>query len=155
MKTKSIGATLGALLVCAAASASDPSPTAVQGPDVKRGDYLVNRLLQCSDCHTPRNEKGEYVREAWLMGAPILFKPTVPMPVWAEAALPIAGLPTFAKDDDAVRFLMTGLRPDGTRSKPPMPHYEFNEADALDAVAYLRSLAPKRSAAKLPVEPGR
>jgi hypothetical protein len=46
----------------------------------------------------------------------------------------------FASDDDAVRFLITGLLPNGQMARPPMPQYRFNELDARAIVAYLRSL---------------
>jgi len=44
----------------------------------------------------------------WLQGAVLTFKPTVAMPVWAEKAPKIAGLPEWEKDA-AIRFLMTGI----------------------------------------------
>ena len=60
-----------------------------------------------------------------------------------EMAPPIAGLPTMT-DQQAVTYMMTGEKPDGTESRPPMPEYRLTREDALAVVAYLRSLAPKR-----------
>lgn len=107
---------------------------------LERGRYLVGGVGLCADCHSPRNEKGEFVPGQWLMGSAIGFKPVVEMP-WAPVAPPIAGLPSMT-DEQAVRFLREGVRPDGTHPRPPMPEYRMNEADAVAVVAYLRSLAP-------------
>jgi mono/diheme cytochrome c family protein len=106
---------------------------------VERGEYLVKNVGLCADCHAPRNERGEFVQAQWLMGAPLPFAPTVPMPAWAGVALPIAGLPTMT-EAQAAAFLQTGVRPDGTRPRPPMPEFRLNEADARAVAAYLKSL---------------
>jgi hypothetical protein len=77
----------------------------------------------CADCHSHHNAKGEFIADLWLQGGPIPFKPTIEMPAWAEAALPIAGLPTIPTDEEAVLFLTKGHRADGRRPRPPMPEY--------------------------------
>ncbi len=107
---------------------------------VARGRYLVEDVIGCADCHAPRNERGEFIKAQWLMGAPLPFAPTVPMPAWAPVAPPIAGLPTMT-DEQAVKFLREGTRPDGSRPRPPMPELRLNEADARAVTAYLKSLA--------------
>jgi mono/diheme cytochrome c family protein len=104
-----------------------------------RGQYLVEGIGLCADCHSPRDEQGRFVTAAWLRGAPIGFTPAVPMPVWAPVAPPIAGLPSMSAEQ-AVRFLMHGQRPDGTMPRPPMPAYRLNEDDARAMVAYLKSI---------------
>ena len=108
-----------------------------------RGKYLVENVGMCGDCHTPHNEKGEPVKDQWLKGAPLAFKPTVPMPVWADKAVNIAGLPGWDKDA-AIKFLMTGIAYNGLPARPPMPQYRFNQQDAGAIVAYLQSLEPKK-----------
>ncbi|MES2695941.1 MAG: c-type cytochrome [Verrucomicrobiota bacterium] len=140
---------LGAVcLAFAASSASYGSPadnapemTSAQKSDavIVRGRYLVEHVGLCADCHTPRNEKGEFVRNLWLKGAPLGMKPLFPMP-WAPAAPPLAGLPTM-NEAQARIFLTTGKRHDGSRPLPPMPEYRFGEDDATAVVAYLKSLA--------------
>jgi len=106
---------------------------------VARGRYLADNVAGCADCHSPRNERGEFIKGQWLMGAPLAFAPTVPMPAWAAVAPPIAGLPAMT-EAQAIAFLQTGIRPDGSRPRPPMPEFRFNEADATAVVAYLKSL---------------
>jgi hypothetical protein len=118
-----------------------PRPKAASAATLARGKYLVENVGLCGDCHTPRNEKREPVKEQWLQGATLAFKPIVPMPVWADKAPAIAGLPGWEKEA-AIRFLMTGVAYNGLPRRPPMPQYRFNQLDAEAMVAYLKSLAP-------------
>jgi mono/diheme cytochrome c family protein len=143
---KRIIATVAACLAgVIAISAAPPqeAKTVVKDPKaalIARGRYLVGPAGQCGDCHTPTDKKGQPVRTQALQGAPIMFKPTVPVPGWADMSLPIVGLPTMASDDEAITFLMTGKHSDGKMAAPPMPQYRFNRRDAEAIVAYLRSL---------------
>jgi mono/diheme cytochrome c family protein len=145
---RTLGA-LGALCLSFAATASlagspaenAPALSSAQAADAKltRGRYLVENVGLCADCHSPRNEKGQFLRDQWLKGAPIAFAPSVPMP-WSPAAPPLAGLPSMT-EEQAIAFLRTGKRPDGSAPRPPMPEYRFSAEDAAAAVAYLKSLA--------------
>ena len=124
------------LLVVSASFAGPPRPSSAT---LARGKYLVEAAGQCQDCHSPRNEQGEFVKERWLLGAELPFKSTIPIP-WMPVAPPIAGLPTLTHEQ-AVLFLMTGERPGKPRVTPPMPEYRFEKADAEAIAAYLKSLA--------------
>jgi mono/diheme cytochrome c family protein len=128
-------AAVGALAICGQAAAQ---PSAL----VTRGDYLVNSIAGCNDCHTPMTPQGPDLTKS-LQGAPLMFAPTIPMP-WAPAAPPIAGGPAGYTDGQFVAFLKTGVRPDGSRPLPPMPAYRMNDEDARAVAAYVRSLAPAR-----------
>jgi mono/diheme cytochrome c family protein len=110
---------------------------------VARGKYLVEDIGLCGDCHTPRDQKGEPMKGQWLKGAAIDFKPIAPVPVWADKAPAIAGLPGW-EDGAAIKFLMTGIAYNGLPRRPPMPRFRFNVQDAQAIVAYLKSLAPGR-----------
>lgn len=123
------------------------APPAAPAAKIERGKYLVENIGMCGDCHTPHNEKGEPIREKWLQGSPLAFKPTVPMPVWADKTPNIAGLPGW-KDQEAVKFLMTGVAYNDLPGRPPMPQYRFNQEDASAIVAYLRSLAAAEAASQ-------
>jgi mono/diheme cytochrome c family protein len=120
-----------------------PHKKAVSAALVARGKYLVEDTGKCGDCHTPFGEKGEPIKERWLQGATLAFKPTVPMPVWADKSSSIAGLPGWEKDA-AIKFMMTGIASNGLPARPPMPQYRFDLQDAEAIVAYLRSLAPAK-----------
>ena len=120
-----------------AATASTPSDSAI----LNRGKYLVENIGMCADCHSPRNERGEFIAEAHLGGAALGFAPLMPMPVWAPVAPPIAGLPTMT-DEQAVAFFMSAQRPDGSVPRPPMPAYHLSKDDAVAITTYLKSLSP-------------
>lgn len=141
MKKLLVITAVGAML-CAAALTSNAGSgkgSADKSAMVAHGEYLVKELGQCADCHTPFNDKGEYVMDKWLQGAKLNFAPTVPMPVWADTSANIAGLPGW-DHAKAVQFFMTGLAPNGQPARPPMPQYHMNKADAEAVVAYLESL---------------
>jgi len=95
---------------------------------VARGRYLVVMAGKCSDCHGAR-----------LQGTKLDFlNPNLP-PIVQRRAPRIAGLPQLSRRA-AIRFLHTGLLPNGHPARPPMPEYRFNVADATAIVAYLKSL---------------
>lgn len=131
------------LLLCAASLLAGAIALSAQTPDadalVARGRYLVENVAGCADCHSTRDQRGQIVPELHLKGAALPFAPTVPMPVWAAAAPMIAGLPGYT-DEQAARLLATGLKPDGSMPRPPMPQFRFADEDARAVVAYLRSL---------------
>jgi hypothetical protein len=116
--------------------------TASPSAKLDRGKYLVENIGMCGDCHTAHNEKGEPIKEQWLKGTELPFKPTVPMP-WADKSVNIAGLPGW-EHDAAVKFFMTGIAYNGLPARPPMPQYRYSRQDAEAIVAYLKSLAPAK-----------
>ena len=108
---------------------------------VKRGEYLVENVAVCTDCHTERDWKGTLNREKWLRGNTLEFKPTRWMP-WGPVAPDIAGLPQFKTDEEAITFFMTGKNAAGKEPRPPMQKAKLTREDAQAVVAYLRSLKP-------------
>ncbi len=124
-----------AALLAAAETNSAPAAAA----QIERGKYLADRVCLCGDCHSPRNDQGEFDRAHWLEGELIGFKPDHPMP-FAAIAPPIAGLPGYATDAAAAKFLETGTNAAGKLAMAPMPQFRLNHDDALAVVAYLRSL---------------
>lgn len=143
------------LLVCLAAIGMGQPVTARQADRqtsrneklIARGKYLskhpVDGVSGCDHCHTPLNQRGEPVQEKTLQGAPVLFRPTLPLE-WADRAPNIAGLPSW-DDAQAVHFLMTGIAYNGLKASLPMPAFRFDREDALALVAFLRSVEPAPS----------
>lgn len=127
-------AAAGALGACS----ETPAPL-TQAQLLQRGDYLVNGVVLCGDCHTPRLENGEPDASRALQGAPLEPAPTPGMP-WATAIPPIAGIPAHYTEEQFVSFLQTGVRPDGSHPLPPMPPYRLNEEDARAVAAYIATL---------------
>jgi len=115
--------------------------TANEKRQLTRGKYLVERVAMCGDCHSPGNERGAFDRARWLGGTPLFFKPIQPIPVWADFAAPIAGLPGWS-EADAAKFFATGEVPGGKPARPPMQAIRLTERDAGSVVAYLKSLRP-------------
>jgi mono/diheme cytochrome c family protein len=135
MKIIIIASWLASAAIGFAADTNNP-PNIAQ---IEHGKYLVERVCLCGECHSPRNDKGEFDRAQWLQGELISFKPDHPMP-FAAIAPPIAGLPSYAKDEAAVNFMETGTNTAGKLAMAPMPQFRLNHEDALAVVAYLRSL---------------
>jgi mono/diheme cytochrome c family protein len=131
------------LTVFALGLASCARESSAATPDAARGRYLVESVAMCQDCHSPRDDQGQFLADRWMMGSPLAFQAIAPMP-WAPIAPPIAGLPTLPEDEPALRFLTTGELPGGRKLLPPMPQYRFSAADAAHVLAYLRGLAPSK-----------
>jgi len=118
------------------AACSQPQTATLTGDAlITRGDYLVNSVVLCGDCHTPRLENMVPDESRKLQGADIGRPPTM-----ATFAPPIAGLPANYTDEQFVSFLQTGVRPDGSHPRPPMPPYRLNEEDARAVAAYIATL---------------
>jgi mono/diheme cytochrome c family protein len=143
MKKLICGVAAVACLLVPVVAGQKAKPHAAAVATIARGRYLVENVGMCGDCHTPRNEKGEPIKEQRLKGSPLGFQPIIPMPVWADKAPNIAGLPGWEKAA-AIKFLMTGIAFNELPRRPPMPSYRFNVQDAEAIVAYLKSLEPAK-----------
>ncbi len=109
-----------------------------------RGQYIVEDLSRCGQCHTPRDSNGVPDRSRWLQGAPVWLKSAEPVEDWPLQAPRIAGaLP--GTDAEMVTLLTTGIWRTGTYLRPPMPQFRMSRQDAESVIAYLKSvkLAPK------------
>jgi mono/diheme cytochrome c family protein len=125
-----------ALVAMLGACAQQNEPTRQQL--VERGEYLVTRVAGCNDCHTPLTPQGPDMAHS-LQGAPLPFTPTIDIP-WAAIAPPIAGIPAHYTEEQFVEFLQTGVRPDGSHPRAPMPPYRLNEDDARAVAAYISTV---------------
>ena len=132
-----VGATLASIPLGARAADEKASKRLLA-----RGDYIVNNVALCSDCHTPRDPKGMLIESKALQGNSIDMTPTHPMP-WANNAPRLAGLPDGFTVEQLAKFLHTGVRPDGSSPRPPMPPYRLTMADAKAVATYIASL-PKQ-----------
>jgi mono/diheme cytochrome c family protein len=130
---------------------SDAADAAVLSPEAMRGHYLV-AVLGCSGCHTPQKAGG---------GGPDLTKFLSGVDNFAHdtasnGTLSSANLtpdPTGIKnltDTQIINAFTKGIDPDSTDGGTiylfaNMPWYQFSNlttTDAMDIVAYLRSLTP-------------
>ena len=92
--------------------------------------------MLCGDCHTPRGEGGALDETRKLQGNDIGAGP----PGFANIAPPLAGAPAGYSEEQFIAFLQTGVRPDGSQPRPPMPPYRLNEDDARAVAAYIATL---------------
>ncbi len=129
-------------ILAAALFAGGATLSAADAALVERGRYLVHDVAMCIDCHSPRGEKGAFLAGKHLTGAALEFAATVPMPL-APYAPNLAGLENFTAAE-AVKFFMTGERPNGMPTLPPMPAYRMKREDAEAVAAYLKSLKPAK-----------
>lgn len=141
MKRLMIVTVVTGLCLAAAFNSLAASGNSAGKQQIARGEYLVKGIGQCGDCHTPMDEKGQFVPGKWLQGTKLTFTSTVPVPNWADTSANIAGLNGW-DHQKAVQFFMTGLAPNGQPARPPMPQYHLNRAVAEAVVAYLESLKP-------------
>ena len=109
--------------------------------DIARGQYLVDEVARCWECHTPVKPDGSWDRSRWLQGGPIFIRPVVPSGTWAERAPGIAGFPGFT-EAQGEHILEKGEAPDGRALQPPMHTYHMKHEDAVAIIAYLKTLSP-------------
>lgn len=130
-------------LACVALGACAQEPAQLTGAAlVERGDYLVNGVVLCGDCHTPHGQDMAPDLSRRLQGWEL---PPPHPPGFASVAPALAGIPANYTEAQFISFLQTGVRPDGSHPLPPMPPYRLNEDDARAVSAYIASL-PKAAA---------
>ena len=129
---------VGAIALVAILGACAPASEVTRQDLTQRGEYLVNNVAGCNDCHTPMTPQGPDMSRA-LQGAALPFGPLVDVP-WAPQAPPIAGIPGHFTEEQFVAFLQTGVRPDGSHPRAPMPPYRLSEEDARAVAAYISTL---------------
>ena len=115
------------------------SPIPATQADIERGNYLVNNVAMCPQCHTPRDTNGALDQGRLLDGAAELFQPPYKDPNWPLKAPRIGGNPP-ASDQDMIRLLTTGIWTDGKPLRLPMMPFRMNESDAKAVLAYLKSV---------------
>jgi mono/diheme cytochrome c family protein len=120
--------------------AAAPVPAAPAAGNVEHGRYLAEQVAMCVECHSPRDKDGRIIEAQKFTGAPLPVKPAGSPEFWAVRAPRNRGLPGY-DDAQALRLLTKGaIARDGRQLKLPMPRFRMSEQDALDVIAYLRSL---------------
>lgn len=107
--------------------------------ELTRGRYLVEALVHCGQCHTPRTRLGGMDRDRWLQGAP---NPD------GDGRIPgIAPGQLDWSDDDIAAYLKTGLTPEydsaGGQMVAVIAHLgTLTDSDIRAIVAYLNEIPP-------------
>ncbi|WP_370282314.1 c-type cytochrome [Pseudooceanicola sp.] len=124
---------------CAIAALAVSTATAMAAPSVERGDYLVNSIMGCGNCHTPLGPQGP-VRDQALSGR--LVEESDLMTAVAPNITPASRIAEWS-DAELATAIREGVRPDGTIIGPPMPFKAYraiSDDDLASIVAYLRTV---------------
>jgi mono/diheme cytochrome c family protein len=125
---------------------------AAQSP-VERGDYLVNAVMACDGCHTPRGPNGFVMEKRFSGGSQTWDDPAYTVKGSNITPDRETGIGTWSETDIKVS-LTEGLRPYGLPLAPqmPFPFYKIMTGGDLDAVVtYVRSVAPIQNRVQPPV----
>ena len=128
------------------------SSAAMAETPVERGSYLVNGVLTCGNCHTPKGPNGDIMAKAFSGG---LSWDEPPFKVTAPNITPDkdTGIGKYS-DADIKKVLRKGIKPDGTPVAMIMPSgfYEIMTDRDIDAVvAYLHTLKPVKNKVPDPI----
>jgi len=123
---------------------------------VKRGEYLTG-IMSCIDCHTPGTFYGAPDFSRHLSGSELGWKGPWGV-TYARNLTPDkeTGIGNWT-EDDIIKALRTGVRPNGTGLNPPMPWQNFtklSDEDVHAIAAYLKSLPPVKHKVPDRVPPG-
>jgi cytochrome c553 len=133
---------IGAAVVFAGVTAMASAETLLE-----RGDYLVNTIAACGNCHTPKDVNGHAIAGEELSGGFEFDDPGIGHVVGPNITPdPETGIGTWS-EAQIVTALRDGKRPDGTIIGPPMPipvYRQLSDRDAAAIAAYLRSVKPIR-----------
>jgi mono/diheme cytochrome c family protein len=125
-----------------------PSPTAAQDL-LGRGEYLVEGIVGCGNCHNGRDDDGELIPGMEYAGNFVINEPNGPGPgglAFTAYAPNISPDPETGigewTDEEIERAIREGISRDGRVLGPPMafPYYREISSEDMDAIiAYLRS----------------
>jgi hypothetical protein len=114
-----------------------------------RGDYLVNHVMACMECHSDRNWTGRaapVLPNRFGAGQDMTFLKGLPGQVVAANLTPDTetGIGSWS-DDTVARAIREGIGHDGRALFPLMPYLSFrtlSDEDTASIIVYLRSLPP-------------
>lgn len=124
----------------------------------ERGNYLVNTIMACGNCHTPRDGEGKPMADKALSAGLSFTTPGFNATAPNITPDPETGIGSWS-DAEIRRALVEGMRPDHGRLSGvalaaimPANFYRALLPDDLDAViAYLRTVKPVRNQVPDPV----
>jgi mono/diheme cytochrome c family protein len=133
--------TLVAILVVTLAV--PPGVARAQSDLVKRGDYLVNGIMTCGNCHTPKGPNGDIMEKAFSGGSEF-DEPPFKVTAANITQDKDTGIGNWS-DADIKKLLRTGVTPKGVHIAMVMPtgfYHAMTERDLDAVVAYLRTIKP-------------
>ena len=139
-------------LIFAAALLASAGAAVAQAP-AERGKYLVNTILTCQNCHTPKGERGAPVFERDLSSGLTWDEPPFKVTASNITQDKETGIGAWS-DADIKKALQKGERPNGVRLAAIMPSdfYEILTPGDLNAiVAYLKTVKPVKQETPTPI----
>jgi mono/diheme cytochrome c family protein len=133
---------LAALLLLSGTAAAQSGNAAAQSL-VERGNYLVNTVLTCANCHTPKGPGGDVADKA-LSGFLHFDEPPFKVTASNITQDKETGIGNWT-DEQIKTVLRKGIKPNGVPVATVMPSafYEImTERDLNAVVAYLRTVKP-------------
>lgn len=135
------------------------SSAAAETP-VERGKYLMDSIVACGNCHTPKGPNGQAIAGKELSGGNPIVSPVfqaIPGNITPDKETGIGNW----TDDQIVDAIRNGKRPSGTIIGPPMPiafYRGMSDSDVRAIVAYLRTVPAisnkvEKSTYKIPLPP--
>jgi len=139
--TLAFGAAIGVVMGAALAGAA--SAQSAQADLVKRGDYLVNGIMTCGNCHSPKGPPAVTAGKDFSGG---LSWDEPPFKVTAPNITPDKETGIGNWTDAEIKTVMrTGIRPNGVHVAMIMPtgfYHIMTDRDLDAVVAYLRTIKP-------------
>ena len=125
-------------------------PAYAQTP-VERGAYLVNAVMACDGCHTPRGPAGFDMSRRFSGGSQVFDEPQFTVKGSNITPDRDTGIGTWT-DADIKKMMTEGLRPNGVPvAQMPYSFYKIMTPGDLDAVvAYIKTVAPVRNEVQPP-----
>jgi mono/diheme cytochrome c family protein len=120
---------------------------------IERGRYLVDAVMVCDGCHTPRGPAGLDMERRFSGGSIVWDTPAYTVRGSNITPDRDTGIGTWS-EDDIKRLLTTGVRPNGVPVAPQMPYafYRILTPGDLDAIAiYLKTIKPTANQVPPPV----
>jgi mono/diheme cytochrome c family protein len=146
MRHSKLSAALGLILF--ACSDADYAPPVSTSPEdrVTRGQYLVDHVSGCGDCHTPRGAMGAPLQDQYLAGAECFVR------LDDGSCLHSSNLTNHEtglanlSDAEIARMIKDGVRPSATGDEALFPvmasfvYHNLRDDDLAAIVAYLRTV---------------
>jgi mono/diheme cytochrome c family protein len=142
--------------VLMATSALAPAAFAISAAaqsSLERGDYLVNAVMACDGCHTPRGPTGFVMEKRFSGGSQTWDDPAYTVKGSNITPDLDTGIGRWSESDIKIS-LTEGLRPYGMPLAPqmPFPFYRIMTSRDLDSVVvYLRSIPAVKNSVQPPV----
>lgn len=131
-------------ILIAAVAASFATSISAETP-AERGQYLVETVMGCGNCHTASNPDGTKSTKN-LTG--MLVEDNEMFTAIATNITPAGAIADWS-DEELARAIREGIRPDGSIIGPPMPfaaYRSISDNDLAAIVAYLRTVPAEESA---------